>query len=157
MSDSFQIRIEGLDQIIDRLALLKTNVQRRVVRRAVRAGANQIAKQARENAKAVDDPNSPEAIHRNITVRTASRLGRKQGGAADRIGVMGGGRKPVNGLANSALRGGDTWYWWHVELGTSRRRATPFMRPAISQSANKAFTATADTLARLLNDEVANL
>lgn len=157
MSDNFQVRIDGLDTIIDRMALLSTAVQRRIARRAVRAGANQIARQARLNAKALDDPDTPEAIYKNITVRTASRLGRKAGGVADRIGVMGGGVKPTKGLVNSALRGGDTWYWWHVELGTSRRTATPFMRPAIAQSANAAFNATADTMQRLINDEVAKL
>lgn len=172
MSDNFQVRIDGLDVIIDRMALLSTAVQRRIARRAVRAGANQIARQARLNAKALDDPDTAEAIYKNITVRTAPRLGRRVGGVADRIGVIGGAQKYADtkenrrrgrvGMAfhtdgSKENKGGDTWYWRFIEFGSSLRTATPFMRPAVAQSANAAFNATADTMQRLINDEVAKL
>ena len=50
------VRIDGLDNLIDKTSELERRVQRRVATKAARRAAWVIARQARINAKQIDDP-----------------------------------------------------------------------------------------------------
>jgi HK97 gp10 family phage protein len=58
-----------------------------------------------------------------ISVRTGRKVKR-------RFQVSGGTR---------ALTGGDAWYWFWVEFGTSKQKAQPFMRPAFESQKRRAL------------------
>lgn len=164
--------LEGENEIIERMQELERRVQRRSANKATRRGAWVIARKARENAKAIDDPNTPENIAKNITVQSASRLGRREGGAAMRVGVRGGAAKYASTRENvrrgrvgkayatggsKTNPGGDTYYWRFLEFGTSRVSAKPFMRPAIAQSAQDAFNETASVLDAEITKELESI
>lgn len=106
------------------------------MRRSLRKGANVIRDAARNNAKRFDDPDTTDRIWKNITTQSGgSRLERKLGGPAMRIGVMGGAKSKKGGGTyqvggSKENPGGDTWYWRLLEFGTSKMRAQPFLRPA---------------------------
>ncbi|MNP45805.1 hypothetical protein D3C76_1397570 [compost metagenome] len=37
------------------------------------------------------------------------------------------------------FRGGNTYFWWYLELGTSRIRARPFLRNALGENKQAVF------------------
>ena len=150
------VRIDGLDNLIDKTSELERRVQRRVATKAARRAAWVIARQARINAKQIDDPDTPEDISKNITVQAAARLGRAHNGVAMRVGVRGGAKKSV-AKAMKSTRGGDTWYWRFLEFGTRRTAAKPFLRPAVAQKSSAAFDEFAEVMNAEINKEVGSL
>lgn len=142
-----EFQLQGLDGVLKRLKALPKKVERKLLRRAVRKGATIIRDAARQNARAVDDPSTPESIEKNIVVQESSRLGRSEGGVAMRVGVRGGARAPANGDGDGkANPGGDTFYWRFIEFGTSKMQARPFMRPAMENNIEAATQAVTDEL-----------
>lgn len=139
--------IEGLDAIKRKMQALPDKVAYNAARRALRKGANVIRDKARAGAARVNDPKTPETISKNIVAKAgAKKYDRSRGGPAFRIGVLGGARDmskygEVNG-AGKENPGGDTFYWRFLEFGTSKMAAQPFMRPAMNQGADAAFSAT---------------
>lgn len=136
--------INGIDEVLSKMRTLSD--ARRQKNAALRAGRRAMApvrKAAIANAKAVDDPNSPEQIWRNIAMTTGRT---RRSFALVRVGVRGGARSYMHTRENvrkgrvgkkyatdgsKTNPGGDTWYWRLVEFGTSRVRARPFMRIAL--------------------------
>jgi HK97 gp10 family phage protein len=154
------VKITGVDTLVDRLSTLPDKVQRREARRAARAGAVVFRDAARRNfvSQKIDDPDTPENIEKNIAVRESRRQGKRAGGIAMRVGVLGGAKQYVENIRNiQAGRvgkkyrvggskknpGGDTFYWRFWEFGTKKLRARPFMRPAFAQQTQAATDATA--------------
>lgn len=168
MADGIEFKITGLDQAIDRMSTLPSKLQKRGLRAALRKGGNVIRDAARANARGLDDPETANSIARNITLQAMSaRRARAAGGDLGvRVGVMGGARKYGNTKANrrqgrvgksyatggsKGNPGGDTWYWRLLEFGTSKMRAQPFMRPALSDNIDAATNAVADELSKQLD------
>lgn len=154
-------KVQGLDQLLDKLSVLPNRIQRNVVTGGVRAGARVIANQAKENASRFDDPATPSNISKNIAVQSSRRLARANDGVAMRIGVRGGARDMFkhgefkgSGKENP---GGDTFYWRFLEFGTVKMSARPFMRPAMNSKAQDAFNAAAEYIDRRIGLEVAKL
>lgn len=135
MSIEVGVSVTGLPELVAKLDGLKEETQRKGGRFALRKAAQVIRDQAKVNARAIDDPNSPESIADNIVERFSPRRFKRTGDLMFRVGVMGGAR-PVSG--DMALPGGNTTHWRMVELGTSSARAQPFMRPAGEQAAQQA-------------------
>src|SRR5690606_22168251 len=109
----------------------------------MRKAAQVIRDQARKNAEAINDPATSENIAKNIVERFSPRRYKRTGDLMFRVGVLGGARgfAAASGElqgAGSGNPGGDTFYWRFLEFGTSKHAATPFMRPAADQSAQKA-------------------
>lgn len=149
------VKIEGLDKIHDELQKLSDKEAKKAAGKAVRAGLAPIRKQAKINAKTLDDPRSSEAIYKNITIRSmkSSRTGPGTRGA--RLGVLGGARAPATAVGEIAGSGkgnpgGDTYYWRFLEFGTQKMAAKPFMRPAMESGKNEAFQAAAAKLEKEL-------
>lgn len=150
MAGEFQI--EGLGDVLTRMRQLSPKLQQKGARTAVRKGAAIVRKAAQENAKRIDDPATARSIAKNIAMQFASRSSRQIGGVMFRVGVRGGAKNPEtksvrqqgSGKVAKANRGGDTWYWRLVELGTSKMRAQPFMVPALANNVEK-VTATITT------------
>ena len=86
------IKIEGAEQIIDRLSTLPSKLQKKAAKVAARRAMAIVRDEARRNAKKLDDKDSPNAIWKNIRVQEATRSGRRIGGVVMRVGVAGGAR-----------------------------------------------------------------
>ena len=152
-------KVEGLEQVIDRLYTLPAKLQKKGVRNAVKRGALILKKAVVANfiSLQIDDPDTPENIGRNISIQFASRMSQREGGAVYRVGVRGGAKKYVDDKGNrrkgrvgksykvggSKDPGGDTFYWRFIELGTSKIAAREFMQGAMAQKAEAITTEVA--------------
>lgn len=170
MTDGMASTIVGIDSLVDRLTKLPEKLQRKVVTKAARKGAAVIRDAARANARAIDDPETSANIGRNITIQSATRLGRQNGGVAMRVGVLGGARAPEgtrawrkterrrkrNGQASldslgefagagKGNPGGDTFHWRFLEFGAPGAGVAPvpLLRAAAASSENKSLTVIA--------------
>ena len=135
MADGLTFKITGAEQIIDRLSTLPDKLQKKAAKIAARRGMAIVRDEARRNAKKIDDPESRNAIWKNIRVQEATKSGRKIGGVVMRVGVVGGarlGRKKAQEAKSADLPGKRTQHWRLIEFGSKTNRAQPFMRPALA-------------------------
>ena len=142
---------KGADEALAKMRNLAPKLIKSGLKRAVRKGAVVVQKAAQANARRIDDPQTAASIPKNIAVQYSGPLSKREGGVGYRVGVLGGAkrlyannkanrRKGIVGQQTSAT-GGSTWYWRFVELGTSRQRAQPFMRPALENNVERATAA----------------
>lgn len=165
MADGIRFDVSGLDGVRERMKELRTEVNFRAGRSALRAAARVLRDQARENARKVDDQSTVEEIWKNIDLRWDARAFKRDGTLPFRIGVLGGARKyaatdlnarrgrvgqAYKTLGSASNPGGDTWYWRFVELGTETVAARPFLRPVAAQAGQKAI----DVFARKFNEGI---
>jgi HK97 gp10 family phage protein len=151
VTDGLSFSMSGLDKVLDRMTKLPDHIQKKLAGRALRKGANVLRDAARANARALNDPGTPEDIAKNIVVQTATRLGKQHGGAAVRVGVLGGAKAPARASGEVEGKGkgnpgGDTFHWRFLEFGTSNAPAKPIFRTAIASSESKAVAAISDQL-----------
>lgn len=162
MADGIRFDVSGLDGIKTKLKQLNRETNFKAGRRALRAAATVLREQARSNARRLDDHETTEAIWKNIEIRWNGRAFKRDGRLAFRLGVLGGARQYAGTVVNrrkgrvgqnyatggsGSNPGGDTWYWRHLEFGTSRMQARPIMRPVVQQAGQKAV----DIFARVFN------
>lgn len=153
-----EVKVEGLAAIDRKLRLLPERIGRNAMRRALRKGANVIRDAARGNAAKIDDPETRENIAKNIAVQSGgSRREKAAGGPMMRVGVMGGASSNRFSKDATGNPGGDTRHWRQLEFGNSRMPAQPIVRPAMVNSAEKAFSATADAMEKEVDKELAKL
>lgn len=136
-----ELNIEGLDELNRKLQqLANPRKAKSIARKAARQAMNIARDAARTNAKAIDDPETREKIHKNIV--TQGGKSRNSNEIVIRVGVRGGAamNKNSNREALSGLSGGNTTYWRMLEYGNSHQPAVPFMRPALSQNLDKVTT-----------------
>lgn len=146
----------GVDQALAKMRTLPDKLQKKGLKKAVRAGTLPWVKAAKRNARQLDDPQTPLRIADNIITQFSGPLSRKSKGIAYRVGVAGGAfNKYLNTKANRRKgqvgktredAGGSTWYWRFLELGTSRQRARPFLRPAQANNLDAATNAVVTAL-----------
>lgn len=136
MADGIEFSLNGTDLLVGKLRELKFDARRRGGRFALRKAAEVVMNKAKANASRIDDPNTSEAIHRNIAIRWNGRRFKRTGDLAFRVGVLGGARIPKSKPkgADPGGPGGDTRYWAFVEFGHRTARAQPFMRPALAEN-----------------------
>ena len=150
--------MDGLDRALKNMRDLSTKVQRSSIRKATRRGAVVIRDAARATARGFDDPDTPETIWKNITIRQGRA---PKGDAKMRVGVMGGARDmskhgEVKG-SGKGNPGGDTFYWRFLEFGTEKMPAKPFMRPAAQSSSPEVYATVARELEREVTAEAAKM
>ena len=153
MADGIRFDVSGLDGVKAKMAQLKSEANAKGGRAALRKAAAVLRSQAQSNARRLDDHETTEAIWKNIDIRWDGKAFRQDGQLAFRLGVLGGARQYSNTRENrrkgragqtyatagsTSNPGGDTWYWRHVELGTARVAARPFLRPVAEQAGQKA-------------------
>lgn len=144
-----EFKLEGLDAILKKMRALPVDVRMKGARYAGRKGANLIRESAIKNAAKINDAMTAEEIAKNVAVRFSSRLFKRTGDVGFRVGILGGARpyaqtrenvrkgragKMYKTAGDKSNPGGDTWYWRFQELGTSKHRAQPFMRPALERN-----------------------
>lgn len=145
MSDGIQFSINGLDELLAKFAGVSEEMSGSAANLAARDAAQYVAKQAWKRAMYLDDRESAEKIARNIYrppnkfpgVRKKSKKFLPSDAVGYRVGVLGGagGNRPTEDFAD--LPGGDTRHWRFLEFGSENNKATPFLRPALAESAQK--------------------
>ena len=149
MADGVEYSLTGMDALIGKLDTVKHDVKYKGGRFALRKAAQLLRDKAKANARQLDDPATAQSIEKNIAERWNGGIFRRTGDLGFRVGVRGGARQYGDTGANrragrvgdtyetdgsSANPGGDTFYWRFLELGTSRQRAKPFLRPAMENN-----------------------
>lgn len=170
MADNIRFDVSGLDGVKAKMAQLKNEANAKGGRAALRKATAVLRAQAQSNARRLDDHETGEAIWKNIDLRWDGPAFKRDGQLAFRLGVLGGARQYGNTRENRRKRragqtyategsssnpGGDTWYWRHVELGTAKVAARPFLRPVAEQAGQKAVDTFALEFNRALDRALA--
>lgn len=152
------VKIEGLDEVIQKLKSLGPDLQRKALRTGVRKGANLVKKAAVQKA-----PKDTGSMAKNIAVQFASRTSKEVKGVAFRVGVRGGAQasgakvkyaRSRKGKRASRAAGSSTWYWRLVEFGTEKMKARPFMRPALSRNTDQIISTVAEDIDKGITTEM---
>lgn len=130
MADWITYKLKGADELSRVFKTLPQELQRQVVVPAAKDAMDIVLKAAKDNADRIDDPTTPNYIPLNIALIEDTKFFTETGSTKISVGV----RKTKRGQ-----RGGNSWYWWFQELGTSNIRAQPFMRNALSQNREAVF------------------
>ena len=130
MADWITYKLTGADELSRVFKTLPQSIQRQVVVPAAKDAMDIVLKDAIRRAAAIDDPSTVPDISKNIALIEDTKFFNETGSTKISVGV----RKTKRGQ-----RGGNTYYWWFVTLGTSRSRAQPFMQNALSQNQQAVF------------------
>ena len=131
-----ELNIEGMDQFKRKIEQLSNPKKvKQIARKAGRQAMNLVRDAARANAKAIDDPETAEKIHKNIV--TQGGKSRNSNEIKIRVGVKGGAGQNQHSVSTAGLSGGDTRHFRFIEFGTSKIPATPFLRPALANNINQ--------------------
>ena len=148
MVAELDVQLFGLPDLSAKFESMKYDVRKKGGRAALRKAAQMVAGFAKQGAAALDDPATSNSIAENIAVRWDGRLNKRTGDLGFRVGVLGGAASYANSAENrrkgragatyttggsKGNPGGDTWYWRHLEVGTSKMPANPFMRKALAE------------------------
>ena len=132
MTDGFHFEIKGGKELDAALKKLGIDLERKVAKSAVRAGANVVAKEARRLVRV----GKTGILRRSIRVISRSR---RQGDAVASVITR-------SGKKFQATKS-DGWYAHFLEFGTIHNAARPFMRPAVDGKKAEAIQAMADKIA----------
>ena len=130
MADWITYKLTGADELSRVFKTLPQELQRQVVIPAAKDAMDIVRQDAIRRASIIDDPATVPDISKNIAMVEDTKFFNETGSTKISVGV----RKTKRGQ-----RGGNTYYWWFVELGTSRSRAFPFMRNALGQNTQQVF------------------
>ena len=147
------VRVENLDEVIDKMSTFASRLQRKGLTQALRKGMRPVVRAARAKA-----PVDTGALKKAIVARVNTRMGRRVGGAVVQVGIRGGAKEYVDSSRNRARvikrgkrkgifvpgrvgesyeQGGNQFYFRFLEFGTNKLPARPFLRPALAENAQK--------------------
>ncbi|HEE6562031.1 TPA: HK97 gp10 family phage protein [Acinetobacter baumannii] len=145
------VKIEGLDEVLRKMGVLKDKRKiRNAAMRAARKGMNVVRDAARQNAKAIDDPETSEKIWKNIKVSSGRMKDKSQ--VLMRVGVDGG--ASFSNPNPKPTSGGDTRHFRWVEFGSAHQPATPFLRPALANNVQKVTDTFSQSFSAELDKEL---
>ena len=130
MADWVEYKLTGADELSIKFRGLAEEMRRKVVTPAARDAMDIVLADAKERAARIDDPTTTNYIPKNLAIIERKAIGLEVGAVVMSVGV----RKRSRGLG-----GGNTFYWWWVELGTEKNRAKPFLRPALANNREALF------------------
>ena len=133
--------IDGLDDVLNRMSTMRLNVQKKHAKKAAKKALKPVKDDAVKNAKLIDDPATAEKIHQNIQIQIGKPKNKDE--IIFRVGTKGGAKSKNT---KKKGKGGDTFYWRFVELGTSTVAAEPFLRPALAKNLDKSTNIFAEEL-----------
>ncbi|MAG66608.1 MAG: hypothetical protein CMK74_12175 [Pseudomonadales bacterium] len=139
MSDSVSVNIDGLAEVLGKFEAIEYDLKKKGGRFALRKAAQLVRDKARQNAAALDDPETAANIERNIVERWSGRTFKRTGDLMFRVGVMGGAGGNASAASLDSLPGKDTRHWRYKEFGTEKVAATPFLRRALADNISAAI------------------
>ncbi|MEN4983021.1 HK97-gp10 family putative phage morphogenesis protein [Acinetobacter modestus] len=149
-----EVEITGLDGAVNKLQrLANPKLAKSIARKAARQAMNIVRDAARNNAKAIDDPETSEKIWKNIKVSAGKS--KSNDVVIMRVGVDGG--ASFSNPNPKPTSGGDTRHWRWIEYGRSGVPAVPFMRPALASNIQQVTNKFSEVFNDELDKELANL
>jgi HK97 gp10 family phage protein len=131
MADWITYKLTGADALSKVFKTLPQEMQRQVVVPAAKEAMQIVLAAAKDNASRIDRPETKNYIPKNLDLIEDTKYFEETGSTKVSVGV----RKRKRGVG-----GGNTYYAaLFVELGTSRSRAQPFMRRALSENQAAVF------------------
>lgn len=150
----FDAKFSGMDQLIKKSRGLSHAVRVKIARGGVMAGARVIAKQARQNAMRLDDPETGRSIAKNVATRYRRALSEQSGDPTASVGVlMTRGRIPKGNPDKPE----NTNHFHLLELGTEKMAARPFLVPSAKQAASAVPQKVADAMSKGIDRELKKL
>lgn len=154
-SASMSASMKGEKALLRALAAVEKDVsgsRKKFTRRALREGAKATRKQVKANAAAATNPANQtdlmQRVARGTKIRSAKRSRRHFG-----VRIVTPSREQL-GLPPYSRKGPGRYYApAHVELGTKRTPAQPFMRSALAATTTRAIRVIKVTLWRLIRGE----
>jgi len=134
MADGIEFKLEGIESLIGKLEAVTYDVKRKGGRYALRKAAQIAVTKAKQNAQRIDDADTGRSIAANISMRWNGRLFKRTGDLGFRIGVLTGSTRNLKPGNPDTGAGGATPHALLVELGTSKARAQPYLRPAMENN-----------------------
>jgi len=151
MTDTVQWDIGGLAEVLGKFEAIEYDLKKKGGRFALRKAAQLVRNKARQNAEAIDDPETDANIAKNIVERWSGRTFKRTGDLMFRVGVMGGAGGNAKSSALEGLPGKDTRHWRYKEFGTEDIAATPFMRRALADNITAAINEFGDQYEKKMN------
>lgn len=130
MGDFVSYKLKGAEELSAKFRQMSEKLREQVVRPAARDAMKIVLDDAKDRAARVDNPETSNFIPKNIALVERKKQGQALGAVVMSVGV----RRTAKGQ-----RGGNTFYWWWVELGTEHARAQPYMRPALANNREAVF------------------
>jgi len=130
MADWVTYNLKGADELSARFKGLAEEMRRKVVLPAAKDAMDIVLLDAKDRAARIDDPETANFIPANLAMIERKALGEELGAVIISVGVR---------MRKRGQKGGNTFYWWWVELGTEKNRAKPFLRPALANNREAVF------------------
>jgi HK97 gp10 family phage protein len=130
----------GMDSLLAKFDSIKQDIKYKGGRAALRKAANLIAEKAKQNAQKIDDPETAKNTAKNVAVRWGGKRFKATGDLNFRIGILGGAGGNKKAADLDGLPGKDTRTWRHLEFGTEKTAAQPFLRPALEANTGEAIS-----------------
>lgn len=148
------VEVRGLRELQDAMLALPRQLDRRVLNAALSPAGRIIANEAKLRV-AIRTGN----VRRNIRARPVRPMGGHTASvivSVRRLSARQIGKLKAKGGKQGA-NASDPWYWRHVEMGTSRMRARPFLRPAFEAKKVEAAFEVKNALRRRIEIEAKKL
>lgn len=130
MADWVSYKLTGADELSAKFRELSQSMRSQVAVPAAKDAMELVMIDAKDRAGRIDDPETANFIAGNIALVERKKLGDELGAAIVSVGV----RK-----SRSGQRGGNTFYWWWVELGTEYTASQSFLRSALASKREEVF------------------
>lgn len=130
MGDIVRFNLKGADELSARFKGLAEEMRRKVVLPAAKDAMDIVLLDAKDRAARIDDPETANFIPANLAMIERKAIGEEVGAVVVSVGVR---------MRKRGQKGGNTFYWWWVELGTEKNRAKPFLRPALANNREALF------------------
>lgn len=130
MADWVSYKLTGADELSAKFRELSQGMRTKVAVPAAKDAMELVMNEAKDRADRIDDPATRNQISSNIAMIEQKKLGEELGAAIVSVGVK---------KSRSGQRGGNTFYWWYVELGTEHSASFPFMRGALASKREEVF------------------
>ncbi|UFP98552.1 HK97-gp10 family putative phage morphogenesis protein [Pseudomonas fitomaticsae] len=130
MGDYVRFNLKGADELSARFKGLTEEIRRKVVLPAAKDAMDIVLLDAKDRAARIDDPETANFIPANLAMIERKAIGEEVGAVVISVGVR---------MRKRGQKGGNTFYWWWVELGTEKNRAKPFLRPALANNREALF------------------
>ncbi|MCQ2989051.1 hypothetical protein NLO72_07335 [Pseudomonas tremae] len=131
MVDRVQYKLTGADALSAKFRQLSVSMRTKVVLPAAKDAMDVVLRDAKDRASQIDDPATANDISANLALMERKAISEELGAVVVSVGV----KKSIRGRL-----GGNTYYWWWVELGTENARAHPFVRPALENNKQAVFS-----------------
>ncbi|WP_176506363.1 HK97-gp10 family putative phage morphogenesis protein [Pseudomonas urethralis] len=132
MADFVTYQLKGTETLSARFRQFSQDMREKVARPAAKEAMGLVLDDAKDRALRIDDPETRNVIAKNIGMVERKDEGAELGAVIFSVGVRN---------TRARQRGGATFYWHMVELGTEHSRARPFLRPALSNNREAVFKA----------------